>query len=327
MADADQKDNPDIDMAELKRHIARLPYVLLCAYSVRKGLWFIVRLPDYQSPESLAAHSRYLHRLFSEKFGIYLDSSKGGNPTDLRFVSFDREPYINERATVMTGTYHPIVHRSKTREHNYKSLDTRDEDRLLRRIVEKAERATDGQRHMELRNAAILAGGYVAGGQLDEQTVIYALETVASEWPTFSKSQKTIRDGIRYGQANPIHPEASNEDLVHYRNTRVADETTLLTAKPYISPLAVSRVNTSPENTSIYDSLPRNPDSILKVDESQIKFLSVEPCDEYPVEWDKPSPPNAVPTIKQQRAADYFAWQRQSPPFNRLGLGSLNNQL
>jgi hypothetical protein len=41
---------------------------------------------------------------------------------------------------------------------------------------------------------------------MDEQNAVYALEIVASEWPTFSKSQKTIRDGIRYGLTKPIYP-------------------------------------------------------------------------------------------------------------------------
>ncbi|GAB4042279.1 hypothetical protein GCM10028774_53870 [Spirosoma jeollabukense] len=53
------------------------------------------------------------------------------------------------------------------------------------------------------------------------------------------------------------------------------------------------------------------------------EVLAVEPVDSYPTEWDEPSPPSAVPTL---RAQDYFEWQRQYPPFNQLGLASLPTQ-
>jgi hypothetical protein len=62
------------------------------------------------------------------------------------------------------------------------------------------------------------------------------------------------------------------------------------------------------------------PGSILKPAESQIEQLAVEPTTDYPPEWDEPAPLEAKPTI---RSRDFFEWQRQSPPFNQLGLASL----
>jgi hypothetical protein len=205
MGDCDQKDNPGVDMAELKTHLSTLPYVLLCAYSVRGGLWFVVRLPDNQTPDTLAAHFRYLQKLFTDKFGIKLDSTKGGKPTDLRFVSFDAAPYLNDEATVFSGTYTPPPPRRKQVPYNPNLKDN--EGKLLARVVKMVENAGEGQRHEMLLKAARLAGGFVAANRLDEQTVTLALETIVSEWPQFSKSQKTIRDGIRYGQDFPIYPE------------------------------------------------------------------------------------------------------------------------
>lgn len=209
MGDIDRKDNPGVDMAELKIHLTRLPYVLLCAYSVRGGLWFVVRLPEDQTPETLAAHFRYLQRVFRERFGIVLDASKGGNPTDLRFVSYDAEPYLNENSTVMKGFYTPVP---KPAFRTFPDRPTKpiDQHELLTRLVRNPQNAAEGQRHETLLKAAILAGGYVAAGRIDEQIAVYALETVASEWPNFSKSQKTIRDGISYGLVKPIdEPQAS----------------------------------------------------------------------------------------------------------------------
>ncbi|NID11547.1 BT4734/BF3469 family protein [Fibrivirga algicola] len=205
MGDIDKKDNPGVDMAELKTHLARLPYVLLCGYSVRGGLWFVVRLPDGQTPDTLAAHFRHLQQLFSKIFGIQLDKSKKGNPTDLRFVSYDAAPYMNEAATVMNGTYTPK--KMKPRPVDYSQFNGQGEEQLLVRLVRFTEAATEGNRHETLLKASIVAGGYVAAQRIREQTAVEALEIVANEWPNPAKSQKTIRDGIRYGLLKPLYAE------------------------------------------------------------------------------------------------------------------------
>ena len=41
------------------------------------------------------------------------------------------------------------------------------------------------------------------------------------------------------------------------------------------------------------------PGSILRPDESQIERLQVDPCDEYPAEWDTPNAASDVPTIRE----------------------------
>ena len=205
MGDIDHKDNPDVDMMELKHHLCRLPFVLLCAYSVRGGIWFIIRLPDNQSPETLAAHFRYIQKLFSDRYGIYLDKSKGGNPCHLRYVSYDPNPYMNSNAIIMDKTYTLVLPKPQPaiRRNNTKS----DEHSLTASLFRFLESTTEGERHNTLLKAAILAGGFIAAGQLDEYTAIYALETVASNWPMFKKSQGTIRDGIRYGKQKPLYAD------------------------------------------------------------------------------------------------------------------------
>ncbi|GAB3339515.1 hypothetical protein GCM10027299_52310 [Larkinella ripae] len=203
MGDIDLKDNQGVDMADLKQHVARLAYVVLCAYSVRGGLWFVVRLPENQTPETLAAHFRYLQRLFGERFEINLDPSKGGNPCDLRFVSYDPEPYMNEQATIMSGSYTPLPP-PRPRPSHALAYFSKETSQLLTRIVRFAESAGEGQRHIHLLKAARLIGGYVAVGRINEKEGIQALEMVASHWPNFTKSQKTILDGIQYGLASPI---------------------------------------------------------------------------------------------------------------------------
>ncbi|MRS61215.1 BT4734/BF3469 family protein [Larkinella terrae] len=251
MGDVDLKDNVGIDMTELKKHISRLPYVLLCAYSVRGGLWFVVRLPDNQTPDTLSGHFRYLQKLFTDWFGIKLDGSKGGNPTDLRFVSYDPEPYINENPSVMAGIYNPPPPNMRV----FDSCYNTDDSQLLNRIINALRIAGAGERHIKLLKLARVIGGYIGAGRLDEQTAVYALETVASEWPNFTKSQKTIRDGIRNGKLAPIG--GSDSKLQNYRQSH----------RPKASPPKLSR--------SKLENLP-------------IEYVSVsfEAIADYPKGWD-----------------------------------------
>lgn len=209
MGDIDQKDNPGLNMADLKKHLARLPYVLLCAYSVRGGLWFVMRLPDNQNPETLAAHFRYLQKLFTDKFGVKLDRSKGGNPTHLRFISYDAAPYVNENATVLAGTYTPPKPQPNAARPFVVRHDQPAGEWELRQVVELARKAQKGDRHGPLLKAAYLAGGFIGAGRLDHATAVYALETIASELDSFRDSERVIKDGITHGEQKPIYPDTA----------------------------------------------------------------------------------------------------------------------
>ncbi|GAB3509304.1 hypothetical protein GCM10027341_46160 [Spirosoma knui] len=295
MGDIDKKDNPGVNMAELKTHLARLRYVLFCGYSVRGGLWFVVRLPDHQTPESLAAHFRYLRKVFSQIFGVALDSTKGGNPTDLRFVSYDVDPYINENATVMAGTYTPA--KPVPRPLNQSRFSRQDEGELLPRLVRFTQNAGEGQRHATLLKAAKLAGGFVAAGRIDEQTAVYALETVASEWPMFSKSQKTIRDGIRYGLQKPLYPTGGPADtswssIGERRKSQRRSEPrpVIVPTEPMPDKWEMPRPRWILNGRTIYGD-------VLITDQST--------TDDYPAEWDEPNSPDARPAILPIMLADY----------------------
>ncbi|WP_020607692.1 hypothetical protein [Spirosoma spitsbergense] len=258
MGDIDLKDNKGLNMAELKTHLCRLPYLLLCAYSVRGGLWFVIRLPDNQTPETLAAHFRYLQRVFTELFGVKLDSSKGGNPTDLRFVSFDTAPFFKEQATVMTGTYTPPKPKPASPRPLIRSHFQPAGEWELRQVVELARKAQKGDRHGPLLKAATLAGGFVSAGRLDYNTAVYALETIASELDNFRDSERAIKDGITYGEQKPLYPDTS------YHETRY---------KP--PPTPPQRSDTRQNNTWLFDGLMIHGEQ-----------LSYEPCDNYPPEWE-----------------------------------------
>lgn len=269
--DIDLKDNPHIrNYTYLKSQIAKLPFVAYCGLSVSgTGYWGLVPIAY---PERHGQHFDALKRVFAH-YGINLDD-KPRNVASLRGYSYDSDAYFAEQ--VMLFELYDEPKPQLVRHVNYNRFRDQDDTGLLDQIIRYAESASEGNRHVTLFNASRLAGGYVAAGRLDEQTVVYALDTIASEWPMHAKSQKTIRDGIRYGQAAPIYSEE-----------RTA---------PFVKQECVERpiYNTSHPTAKTSQATPV---LILPNGETAVgEVLAVEPCDTYPAEWDEP--------ISQHQAKD-----------------------
>jgi hypothetical protein len=91
--DIDPDGNPEIsDWPELRDRLAQLVYVAFVGLSVRgRGVWGLIKV---KHPDQLADH---FHQFTSDvfgAFGIVLDTTKGGNPTDLRFYSYDPDAIL-----------------------------------------------------------------------------------------------------------------------------------------------------------------------------------------------------------------------------------------
>ena len=331
--DIDLKDNRHIrNYTELKAQIAKLPFVVYCGLSVSgTGLWGLVPIAY---PERHGQHFDALKRIFAH-YHIMLDD-KPRNVASLRGYSYDPAGYFARQVMLFELYDEPLP--PKAHSFDFSRFADEDDAKLLHRIVRLVEEAGEGNRHGMLLKASRLAGGYVAAGRLDEQTVVYALETIASEWSMFVKSQKTIRDGIKYGQAAPIYPEERTTPLII--NSKTCSRPTGKTGKspepiestecvsiPVESVQRVQPTVTRLESESVtvivstLDDWFATPNSILKPDESQLERLAVEPCETYPTEWDEPSPAGAVPIIK---AITFFEWQRsKQSSFHQMGLASL----
>jgi hypothetical protein len=90
--DVDAGDNPHLeDAAAVRDAIARFVYVPFAGLSVSgKGVWALVKVED---PEKQDLYFEQLQIDFKSR-GIILDSSKGKNPNDARFYSFDPAAYV-----------------------------------------------------------------------------------------------------------------------------------------------------------------------------------------------------------------------------------------
>jgi len=96
--DIDAKDNPhQEDAAEVRDAISNIVYVAFAGLSVSgNGVWALIKVDD---PQKQDKHFEQLQRDFKSR-GIVLDSTKGKNPNDARFYSFDPNAYIADDYSV-----------------------------------------------------------------------------------------------------------------------------------------------------------------------------------------------------------------------------------
>lgn len=233
--DIDKKDNLHVrNYSGLKEQIAKLPFVAYCGRSVSgTGYWGLVPIAY---PERHGQHFDALKRVFG-RYNIVLDD-KPRSVVSLRGYSYDPNAYFAQQ--VMTFDLYDEPLPPPVRTVDFSQFTDEDDAKLVIRIVGLVEEAGEGNRHGMLLKAARLAGGYVAAGRLDEQTIVCALETITSMWPMFSKSQKTIRDGIKYGETAPIYPQERTTPLIV--NSKTHNRPTYKTYKSLLKPEQVDEV-------------------------------------------------------------------------------------
>ena len=114
--DIDMKDNEGVSLDELQKTVHTIPYVFYSAVSVSgKGLLALILLESVDSPEKFNEYFNALKTYFNGK-GIVIDKSCK-DPTRLRYITYDPNPYTNENALVWcyrTPRYVPM----KTRHNN-----------------------------------------------------------------------------------------------------------------------------------------------------------------------------------------------------------------
>lgn len=108
--DIDLKDNPNLpDASVLRDQISKIKYVAFASLSVSgKGVWGLVKV---SSIDEYKNHFRQLTIDFKHR-GILLDTSKGGNPTDLRIYSYDPNAYIADEIVPYNRKNEPVRKRS-----------------------------------------------------------------------------------------------------------------------------------------------------------------------------------------------------------------------
>lgn len=134
----------------------------------------------------------------------------------LCFVSHDPDVYVNWDAEVFScdllsspveaGTGLAIAPIEKTIVFN--SFDDSSESPCIQRVTRILEKAEAGGRHQARLKAGKLAGGFIAGGLVDESKMLDILcqysDAIADKRVTDSAELRTLLDAVKYGKGSPI---------------------------------------------------------------------------------------------------------------------------
>lgn len=185
----------DYDIEEVKEAIFSLPFICCVGLSCSgKGLFALGLIEE---PEKLPAYFDHCLNVF-KSYGLPIDSTKGRNYNDLRFVSYDTKmKFRAEPVPLKIKRFNApkIVSRAKPA-YNQNS----DKSGLIKWAIEQIQSAQVSQRFVTVQKVAYSMGGYGTG--LDEiiQAIQYNQEFTGVE----SKYIKVARDCFAAGKLKPI---------------------------------------------------------------------------------------------------------------------------
>lgn len=187
------------NLDELKKAFKADPYTFAAFISPSgDGLKVLFKIPDNKKDHS----EHYLGIVDYCKSKEYpeLDTTSK-NLSRVCFVSYDSDLYINKDSKIFTEKKKDIL---KT----ITEAQTTDFAKL-NLCCEMIRNSTDGNKHHNLIKASRLAGGFIAGGYVEEYEAVRILESeINMKGPdNFKLACKTIQDGIEYGKQEPISKE------------------------------------------------------------------------------------------------------------------------
>ena len=216
--DIDAKDNPHLDDAEhIRDEVAKIKNVAFSSLSTSgRGVYALVQVSQ---PDRQAEHFEALEADF-KAFGITLDSSKGKNPNDARFYSYDPGAIIKDSFTVYkklpperVSTYQPRLPVQLSNDYS------RYAESAFRYEIEELASAPKGVRNNTLYKATASLAGLVAGGMLEQYEVKQALEQTALSIGLKSHEVRaTINSGFDTGTKTPRTPETICRNSVSVTN-------------------------------------------------------------------------------------------------------------
>ena len=207
---------PDVaDVLAVLCDVPGISYIFLSPSGC--GLKVGVRVPVIDTDRQYKHAWQCVADFLEEHTGLIADPS-GKDISRLCFVSYDPQTYINLHADVFpipplpAPTMPPVAARrllplSDDRHHQYLQQAI---DRAIRLIVASVPPTptSPGTRHRSRLKAARLLGGYVSGDFLSYSEAYAILEGIVQHHTAhFSKSMRTIADGLRYGMRTPVRYE------------------------------------------------------------------------------------------------------------------------
>ncbi len=210
--DIDAKDNPHLtDADHLRDEVAKIQNVVFSGLSTGgQGVWALVKVSQ---PDRQTEHFEALEADF-KAFGITLDSSKGKNPNDARFYSYDPGAIIKESFTVYKKLPPKIANTVQTRSPvKFSKNYSRYAESAFSYEIEELANAPKGERNNTLFKTTASLAGLVAGGMLEEHEVKQTLkQTALSTGLKNHEVRATINSGFHTGTKTPRTPDTINRN-------------------------------------------------------------------------------------------------------------------
>lgn len=205
-----------INVQDYKPLIGTDEYVCACWLSPSgDGLKALVKVTN---PERHRDHFRALQAYFDRTYGLTLDPT-GINESRACYESYDENLIQNEDAG-MFG--HMLSENANAEDRDTHEVHTDYEKVDI--ITHMIRKAPDGEKHHTLLRAAVLCGGYIAAGRMEEDEVVRIMlrELEHRGVEDLDQAKRTISDGITQGKAMPIRDVISNEQSIK-REMRILD--------------------------------------------------------------------------------------------------------
>lgn len=161
----DFDDLEQYDINEVKQAIGALPFVGYCGLSVSgRGLFALVLTAE---PDRQREYAEHLFEVFNH-YGIPPDTTKGRNVNDLRYVSYDSNPVINdnpEPLRIKRFKTKPAPH--PVRQQKVYQSDEMKKMKAVNNAVSNISNAQVGQRWGTIQHWAYSLGGFGDPGLLE----------------------------------------------------------------------------------------------------------------------------------------------------------------
>ena len=207
--DFDYDLNKDVDFEKLRLELMNDPYFLSVftgPSGIEHGIKGLIRIPKVKSNEQQQEYANAAKEYFYTRYnGANIDPSCKDIARAF-FVSIDLDLHVNPDAEIFDQKVPQILVLPPAPMDYEPGVG---EHYAFSHFAQKIAAAPDGEKHRTLLRLSRWAGGLVAGGQIIESEARTALFNAiidrGADDP--NKAGKTIDDGLKHGQADPIFAE------------------------------------------------------------------------------------------------------------------------
>lgn len=186
----------EYDIEELKECVFALPFVALCSLSCSgRGFYALVSISE---PERQKEYAEHCFRVF-EGYGIKPDKSKGRNPQDLRFLSYDANMLLRENPEPLLLPQRKPIQPLKFKGNGFTQSNYRRPG--IDRQIDKIHSAVIGERWPTIQQVAFTLGGY------NQPDLIHSIIEAINLNPEFrGKERKYIECAIKCFEDGQLKP-------------------------------------------------------------------------------------------------------------------------